>query len=578
MAILEELKVRGVIQTAALYIAIAFGGTEILVFLIEALWGEGTADPARKYLAILFIVGFPVAIYLSWTRDLGLKARRMVAAVSLAALLLAVLIWLIPDPTLKPDAPELQAIDTDPNSIAVLPFENMSGDEDNIYFSQGISEELLNVLARIPGLKVSSRTSSFHFADTDVPLKTIAAQLGVRHILEGSIRRSNNMVRITAQLIDAKTDAHLWSETYDREILDIFAVQDEIAGEIVSKLQLTIAGSAHTNRPTDSEEAYDHYLRGLHFLREGWTSETFLKARDFFKSAIEIDPTYAQAHALLAITYNSLGNFRHLAPARVQQPAVNAAMTAIELDNRLPAAWVARGWLAITYDSDWRSAEKKFRRVIELAPSSYMGNIGLSMALQMAGRYDEALITAQRAYELDPLNLWTCNILTQVTAKRREYDDTIKHANVILEMQPDDPLTLGWIGWLYALKDEPEEALRYAAKAMESAAGDPNTELNAAVVYAMLGKTSEARGILARAEAKADSQYVSPGFIAAVYANLGESDRAFAWLERAVDVYDSWIFNLDYPILDPIRADPRFIELCDRLQMACADQWDGGEN
>jgi len=537
MSILEELNRRGVVRAAALYVAIAWGGTEILVFLIEALWGEGTAGPARKYLAILFIAGFPVAMYLSWTRDLGLQARRVVAAVSLAAVLLAALIWLIPEPSLKKDTPELQAIDADPRSIAVLPFVNMSGDEDNIYFSHGITEELLNVLARIPDLKVSSRTSSFHFAGTDIPIKTIAARLGVRHVLEGSVRRSNNLVRITAQLIDAKTDAHLWSETYDREILDMFAVQDEIAGEIANKLQLTMTESANTGRPTDSEEAYDNFLRGLHFLQEGWA--TFLKARDYFISAIEIDPEYAQAHALLALTYVSLGNFRVLAPAHVQQQAGNAATTAIELDNRLPEAWVAQGWIAMTYDFDWRSAEKNFRRVVELAPSSYMGYIGLSMALQMAGRYDEALAAARRAYQFDPLNYWTRNMLAEVIFKRREYGTAIEHAEVLLEMQPGDSLITGWIGWLYALNNMPGEALRYADEAIKLAGGDPNLELNAAVVYAMLGNVSEARDILTRAEARIDSQFISPGFIALVYTNLGESDQAFAWLERAVEVYDS---------------------------------------
>jgi len=575
MSILEELNRRGVVRAAALYVAIAWGGTEILVFLIEALWGEGTAGPARKYLAILFIAGFPVAMYLSWTRDLGLQARRVVAAVSLAAVLLAALIWLIPEPSLKKDTPELQAIDADPRSIAVLPFVNMSGDEDNIYFSHGITEELLNVLARIPDLKVSSRTSSFHFAGTDIPIKTIAARLGVRHVLEGSVRRSNNLVRITAQLIDAKTDAHLWSETYDREILDMFAVQDEIAGEIANKLQLTMTESANTGRPTDSEEAYDNFLRGLHFLQEGWA--TFLKARDYFISAIEIDPEYAQAHALLALTYVSLGNFRVLAPAHVQQQAGNAATTAIELDNRLPEAWVAQGWIAMTYDFDWRSAEKNFRRVVELAPSSYMGYIGLSMALQMAGRYDEALAAARRAYQFDPLNYWTRNMLAEVIFKRREYGTAIEHAEVLLEMQPGDSLITGWIGWLYALNNMPGEALRYADEAIKLAGGDPNLELNAAVVYAMLGNVSEARDILTRAEARIDSQFISPGFIALVYTNLGESDQAFAWLERAVEVYDSFIFNLGYPIWDPIRSDPRFVELCDRLQMACADRWESNE-
>jgi tetratricopeptide (TPR) repeat protein len=278
------------------------------------------------------------------------------------------------------------------------------------------------------------------------------------------------------------------------------------------------------------------------------------------------------------MTLLNLGNFRHLSPAVVQQQAGDAATTAIELDIQFSGAWLAKGWLAITYDFDWRSAEKYFRQVIELAPSHYGGYIGLSMALQMAGRYDEALVSAQRAYQFDPLNFWTRNMLTEVTSKRREYDDAMKHARVMLEMQPDDSLMMGFIGWLYALKDMPEEALLYADKAIELAGGVANMELNAAVVYAMLGKVSEAREILARAEAKTDSQFVSPGFIAAVYVNLGDSDQAIASLKRGVAVYDSFIFNLDYPIFDPIRSDPRFIELCADLDMACADQRDNDKN
>ena len=226
------------------------------------------AEPLRKYLAILFIAGFPVAMYLAWTRDLGLRARRVVAAGAMAAVLVALLIWLVPEPTPAPGAAETPFVDINPKSIAVLPFVNMSGDGDNTYFSQGISEELLNVLARIPGLKVSSRTSSFHFAGRDVSLREIAARLAVRHILEGSVRKSGNTVRITAQLIDARTDTHLWSDTYDREVLDTFAVQGEIAEEIVTQLQLTLTGPIQTKRPTENEEAYDKYLRGWHFLRQ----------------------------------------------------------------------------------------------------------------------------------------------------------------------------------------------------------------------------------------------------------------------------------------------------------------------
>jgi adenylate cyclase len=455
---------------------------------------------------------------------------------------------------------------------------NMSSDPEQEYFSDGISEELLNLLSRIPELRVISRSSAFSFKGKDLPIPIIAKQLNVAHVLEGSVRKAGNRVRITAQLIEARSDTHLWSETYDREVLDIFAVQDEISQKIASKLKITLVSAGQQGFPTNNEDAYDNFLRGMHFLREGWTSETLLKSIAYFNKAIEIDPEYAQAHALLALTYVSLGNFRHLSPKDVQRQASDAATTAIELDDQFPEAWVAMGWLAMTYDFDWRSAERHFRRDIELSPSSYMGYIGLSMALQMAGRYDEALAAAQRAYQLDPLNFWTRNMLGEVTIKRREYDDAIKHAKVMLEMQPNDPLMTGYIGWLYALTNLPVEALRHADKAIEIAAGNPNLELNAAVVYAMLGKASEAREILSRAEANVEAQFVSPGLIAAVYANLGDSDQAIASLKRGVAVYDSFIFNLDYPIFDPIRSDPRFIELCADLDMACADQRDNDKN
>jgi len=455
-------------------------------------------------------------------------------------------------------------------SIAVLPFVNMSSDPEQEYFSDGISEELLNLLAKVPELRVISRSSAFSFKGKDISIPEIAKQLNVAYILEGSVRKSGEQVRITAQLIEARSDTHLWSETYDRRILNIFAVQDEIAGEIASKLQIALMGLSQQNAPTDNEEAYDNYLRGLHYLQEGWTAETFLKAVDYFEKAIEIDPGYAQAHALLALTYVSLGNFRHLPPADVLKRATNSAMTAIELDNQFPDAWIARGWLAVSYDFDWRSAKEYFRRNIELAPSSYMGYIGLSMALQMAGHYDEALAAAQKAHQLDPLNIWTRNVLGEVRSKRREYDETIRQALAIQEVLTDDPLVMAWLGWLYVLNNMPVEALHYADRALELATGDLNMELHAALVYAMLGKDSEANKILTRAIAEVDTQFISSGSIAVIYANLGDSEQAFAWLDRAVSDYDSFVFNLDYPIFDPIRSDLRFIELCTRLDMACA--------
>jgi TolB-like protein len=577
MAILEELNRRGVVRAAALYVAIAWGGTEILVFLIDALQGEHASGPVRKYLAILFISGFPVAMYLAWTRDLGLRARRIVAAGAMAAVLVALLIWLIPNPSTTTKITEQQLISADPKSIAVLPFVNMSGDEDNTYFSHGISEELLNVLARIPDLKVSSRTSSFHFAGLDVPLREIAAQLAVRHILEGSVRKSGNSVRITAQLIDAETDTHLWSKTYDREVLDTFAVQDEIAAEIVGELQLNLADSIRTRRPTENEEAYDKFLRGLHFLQQGWARINFVKARDYFIEAIELDPEYAQAHAMLSLTYVSLGNFRYVPPKDVFPAGLESASTALALDETLPDAHIAMGWLTLSYEFDWRKAEREFRRAIDLAPGFFMGHNGLSFALQAGGRLDEALVASQRAFDLDPMTIWSRNGLVEVYAKQHDFDATLEQALAILEMQPNDGMMLAWTGTIYMANGMREEALKLGEQAALFADGDPTVELILARLHAMLGNEVEARRLLQQALSKRDSMYVSPATIAIVYIRLGEYDTAIDWLYLAVEAYDSFIFNLGYPAFDALRSEPRFVELCDKLRMPCTDVWNNGK-
>jgi TolB-like protein/Flp pilus assembly protein TadD len=575
MAITEELNRRGVVRAAALYVAIAWGGTEILVFLIDALQGGQVAEPVRKYLAILFIAGFPVVMYLAWTRDLGLRARRIVAAGAMAAVLVALLIWLIPGPPAKPDATALQFADINPKSIAVLPFVNMSGDEDNTYFSHGMSEELLNVLTRIPGLKVSSRTSSFHFAGLDVPLREIAAKLAVRHILEGSVRRSGNSVRITAQLIDAETDTHLWSKTYDRDVLDTFAVQGEIAAEIAGELQLNLVIPIRSGRPTENEEAFDKYLRGWHFMRQGWSRDDFLAARKYFAESVELDPEFAQAHALLSLTETSLGNFRHLAPKDVFPAAYASASAALALDETSPEAHIAMGWLALSYQYDWEKAAEEFRRAIELAPSNFIGYNGLSFALQTGGRLDEALAASKRVFELDPMMVWSRNGLAEVYLKQRDYDAGLEQVLIMLEMRPDDPLMLAWVGSFYVAKGMSAEAIKYGRQAARVAAGDPNIELMLAGQHAQLGNEAEARKLLGQAMAQRDSKYVSPGTIATVYTHLGEYDEAIDWLYVAVDEFDSFIFNLNYPDFDALRSKPRFIELCDQLHMPCAAKWDG---
>lgn len=574
MNIVAELNRRGVVRAAAMYIAIAWGGTEILVFLLDALQGEHVSGPARKYLAILFIAGFPVAMYLSWTRDLGKRGRRFAAAGTMAAVLIAGLLWAIPEPPAAMDPAASQPADTDPRSIAVLPFVNMSSDEDNAYFSQGIAEEILNVLCRVPGLKVSSRTSSFHFAGRDVPLREIAASLAVRHVLEGSVRKSGDTVRITAQLIDAETDTHLWSRTYDRNVLDTFEVQAEIAGLIAEDLQVNLADAAPTRRPTGNAEAYDKYLRGWHFLRRGWAQDDYLRARDYVAAAVELDPAFAEAHALLSLIYVTLGNFRYLPPNDVFALADESASTALGLDDSLPDAHASMGWVALSYHFDWREAERHFRRAIELAPSSFVAYNGLSFSLQAGGKLDEALAVSTAAFELDPMTIWTRSALAEVYYKRHEFDLALEQTRALLEIQPDDALTMASAALIKGFQGRQADALELANEAHALGAGDPNLELFVASAYAMLGNEAAARQLLDGAIAQRAARFVSPGSIALVYARLGEHATAIDWLNRAVQEHDSFVFNLGYPDFDVLRHEPGFIDLCNKLQMPCASNWD----
>ena len=602
MSLFTELKRRNVFRVAIAYIVSAW----LIIQVAETIFPLfGFGDTPARIVVIFLAIGFPLFMAFSWVFEFtpeglmlekdvkheksvapktGKKLDHMIIVLLALALGYFAFDKFILDParddqiaeSARQEGRSEALIESyGDNSIAVLPFANMSSDPEQEYFSDGISEELLNLLAKIPDLRVISRSSAFSFKGKDLDIPTIATQLNVAHILEGSVRKAGSQVRITAQLIEAGSDTHLWSQTYDRELANIFALQDEIAGEIAGKLQATLVEPAQTAKPTESEAAYDKYLRGWHFIRQGWRPEDFLKAEEYFRAAIEIDPEYAQAYALLAANYNAMANLLFSPPVEVLPRALEAADKALALDDRLPEAWYARGWVAISYEFDWRNAEKMFRRAIELAPSNYLGYQGLTLAMTMAGRYDDALAAARQAFTLDPLTIWTRNTLSEVTYRSRDYDDAIENTLAILEIQPGDALMTGFLGWQYIQKNMPEEALRYADSAMELADGNPNLELCAAVVYANLGMISKAREILDRAERKRATQLVSPGWMAVVYAALGESDQAFRWLDLAVDFRDSFVFCLDYPAFDPIRSDPRFDELCERFGMVCNAAYEG---
>jgi len=599
MSLYNELKRRNVIRVGVAYIVAAW----LLIQVAETIFPLfGFGDAPARIVVIVLVIGFPLFLVFSWVFELtpeGLKREtdldrsastphktgkhldRIIIVLLALGLGYFAFDKFVLDPTRDADLVEATAQQVrsevlvesyGDKSIAVLPFVNMSDDAGNEYFSDGISEEILNLLAKIPELRVISRSSAFSFKGKGTQIPEIARILNVAHILEGSVRKSGNQVRITAQLIEARTDTHLWSETYDRNVLDVFAVQDDIAGEISKQLELTLVNPRRPGRPTENEEAYDQYLRGLYLLRQLSPQQSGWAARDRFQAAIDLDPDYARAYAQLSLSLVVLGNFRNLPPTEVFPKAQEAAKTALELDEHLFEAHIALGWVALSYERDWRKSENEFRRAIELAPGDYQGYQGLAWPLQVTGRYDEALVSVRKAYDVDPLSLWTRSTLSDIYHKLRDYEAMLELAPFFLEVMPDEALYWVGIGQIYAENQEPLKALSYAKKAVGLTGGDPNVELMVAQLYATLGKQSEARELLQQIDLEGGTRFVSPGYYAAVYANLGENDLAMEYLARAVEEYDSWIWNLDYPIWDPIRSDPRFVKLCEDLQMACANK------
>jgi tetratricopeptide (TPR) repeat protein len=264
-----------------------------------------------------------------------------------------------------------------------------------------------------------------------------------------------------------------------------------------------------------------------------------------------------------------LGQFRYSEPREVYPIALEQASAALELDEHSPEAYTSRAWLELSYHFDWRESARLFRRAVELAPAYAGGHQGLSFALQAGGHLDEALSEAEKAFDLDPLMLWTRYAVAEAHYKRRDYSAALEQARVIHDLQPDDGLTAKWIADIYMRMNRFDDALQWTEKAARTTGDNPNMLIQLAQVRAQLGDEEEARKLLERAQARNENQFISPGAIAVVYANLGEPDLAIELLHRAVEEYDSYVFNLLYPEWDPIRSDPRFLELCAQLDMAC---------
>ena len=450
----------------------------------------------------------------------------------------------------------------------MLPLENLSGDAEQDYFADGMTEALIAELSQIRALRVISRTSVMQFKGAKPPggLPEIARRLKVDAVVEGSVRRSADRVQITAQLIDASTDHHLWAETYERELRDVLGLQSEVARAIAREIRITVTpqeerrlSAARSVNP----QAHELYLKALYFLDK--EPQGLPKANQYLLEAVEIDPTFAAAYASLSWSYAHLGNWNLRPPTEVLPKARAAAMKALELDDSLAETRDALGWLKLVYDRDWPGAEREFQTAIELNPGYSHPRIGYGWCLSILGRHDEALAQAKRAVELNPLAASENRELGRVLYMARRYDAAIAQFQSTLDLHPSDALTHIYLMWTYYQKGEHRKALEQYQQSLAVRGAGP--EITAAVQKAFDkdGMQGALRWNLRFMQEQAKTRRISPGDFAVVHALLGENDQAFKWLDKAYNEYDSWMFQLEDPVWDPLRSDPRFQELLDRV-------------
>ncbi len=527
---------------------------------------KGLAAPMRVFRAEpIGIVQQPGRRALGWLRR---AIRRRTLAYTAATTLAGVVgfVLLARERGSEPSDPATAAA-----SLAVIPLANLSPDPENEYFADGMTEELIAALAAVEGLNVVSRTSAFVFKGKNADVREVGEKLGVGTVLEGSVRKAGERLKVTVQLVDARSGFHLWSETYDREFADVFAVQEDISRSVVAALaarlgpgakQPVVGNTPLVRKGTDDPEAYNLYLQGRFFTNK-WSEEKVRKGIEYFERAIERDPGFARAYAGLADAYVWL-----LWDASVEEAlpkARAAAQRALELDGSLSEAHYAIARIAAEYDWDWPAAEREFRRAMELDPGNGEARHRYAHLLVALARYAEATAESRRLLELDPLNAEWHHHLGVNYLLSRQYDLAEAPFRKALELDPSLQSFRG-LGVLFVKQGRFVEAIGMFQEEIERHGTSAETLTNLAWGHAMAGDTAAARSVLVEIARRGID--VPAWRRAYVHAGLREIDRAFEWLERAYAERRAFFELVRDPRLDPLRQDPRFVELLKRMNLA----------
>lgn len=465
----------------------------------------------------------------------------------------------------KPDLAPVNA-----SSIMVLPLENLSGDPEQEYFADGMTDALIGDLAKIGGLQVISRTSSMHYKGTKKPLPEIANEINVDVIVEGTVQRSGDRVVIRAQLIHAATDRHLWVRTYEREMRNILDLQSEIAQAIAREVQIKMTPAEQARLASShpvSPKAFDEFLQGRYLYWNKRTEENLNKAIAHFQNAIKEDPKFAQAYVGLADCYSALGTVQVgvMPPMEARRQAAQAAVKAVELDPALAEAHSALGQIK-HFNWDWAAAEDDFKRAIQLNQNYANAHNFYATFLMCQGRIEESIVASDRARRLDPFSLSISVQRGFLLENARRYEESIAQLRSVIEMDPNHYQAYWTLGHTYAAQGRFDEAIAAAEKAVDLSERVPGALAILGLAYGMAGRKAEARKILNELLELNKTRYVTPAALANVYIGLDEKDEAFVWLEKAFQERSNYLAFLKvFPIVDPLRSDPRFADLVRRV-------------
>jgi len=596
LSFFHELKRRNVFRVGAAYVVASW----LLIQVTETIFPLfGFDDTPARILVIVLAIGFIPALIFAWAFELtpeglkkesevdrsssitphtGKKLDRMIMVVLALSLGYFAFDKFILSP--QREAKQLASLEEQKNtevaqarqegrteglvesygdkSIAVLPFVNMSSDVEQEYFSDGISEELLNLLAKIPELRVISRSSAFSYKGKDINLAQVAEELNVAHILEGSVRKAGNKVRITAQLIEARSDTHLWSETYDRELDDIFAIQDDIAATVVEQLKITLLGQAPHVKEVNPE-AYSLYLQARHLGRQ-ITAEGFEQSNTLLRQALTIEPDYAAAWDGLAANYTNQAGKGLLPAVEGYRQAREAAERALAIDPDYAPAHASLGWIAMSFDNDPAQAARYFERALQLDPANTDIIRSAATLLQNLGRLDEAIALNEYANARDPLSPVGHANLGNIYIYAGHWDAAIASLQTALRLSPDYIGAHSAIGDALLYQGDAEAAL--AEFALE---GDQEYQVKGtAMALHALGRQEECLAMLDELIERWGEEW--PSEVAQVYAYVGDADAAFTWLDKAIaQNEDGLTSQFSQPYYKPINSDPRWAEFLETV-------------